>query len=41
MSKVMAWTVVVSTALLATAAVMFYISTTLMVIFKDGWQNML
>lgn len=41
MSKVMAWTVVVSTASLWLAAVIFYILVILMVIFKDGWQNML
>ena len=41
MSKVMALAVAASTASLVLAAVIFYISTILMVIFKDGWQNML
>ena len=41
MSKVMALVVAASTASLGLAAVIFYISAILMVIFKDGWHNML
>ena len=41
MSKVMALAAAASTASLGLAAVIFYISVILMVIFKDGWQNML
>ena len=41
MSKVVALAVAASTAYLGLAAVIFYISTILMVIFKDGWQDML
>jgi hypothetical protein len=41
LSKVMALAVAASTASLWLAAVIFYISTILMVIFKDGWQDML
>ena len=41
MSKAMALAVAASTASLGLAAVIFYTSTILMVIFKDGWQNML
>ena len=41
MSKVMALAVAASTAYLGLAAVVFYISAILMVIFKDGWQDML
>jgi hypothetical protein len=37
----MALAVAASTASLGLAAVIFYISTILMVIFKDGWQDML
>jgi hypothetical protein len=37
----MALAVAASTASLWLAAVIFYISTILMVIFKDGWQDML
>ena len=41
MSKVVALAVAAYTASLGLAAVIFYISTILMVIFKDGWHNML
>lgn len=41
MSKVVALAVAVSTASMGLAAVIFYISMILMVIFNDGWQNML
>jgi hypothetical protein len=37
----MALAVAASTASLGLAAAIFYISTILMVIFKDGWQDML
>lgn len=41
MSKMLALAVAASTASLGLAAVIFYISMILMVIFKDGWQDML
>ena len=41
MSKVMALAVAAFTASLGLAATIFYIFVILMVVFKDGWKNML